>query len=96
MQSTLTEASPIGFVHCILRMFLGYQLATTRWLGALRRLVVTTLYVLYSLMGVIYLCTKLKMVRWCSKPLTEIGGCIELNFTYSMQQVKPSKSYLTI
>ena len=47
-------------------------------------------------MAVIYLCTKLKMVRWCSKPLTEIGGCIELNFTYLMQQVKPSKSYLTI
>ena len=42
----LTEASPIDFVknvHCIKWKFWGYHV------GALRRLVVTTLYVLYSL-----------------------------------------------
>ena len=48
----LTEASAIGFVqnlHCILWTFWGYRVQPGVSRGALRQLVLTTLYVLYSL-----------------------------------------------
>ena len=47
----LNKASPVGFVqngHCILWTFWGYH-DTNRFLSALRRLVVTILYILQSL-----------------------------------------------
>ena len=68
----LAKASPICMFYSMSFVtFWGYHVQPTRCLGALRRLVVTTLYILYSLPTMRYwneTCTELYWsLQWCTE-----------------------------